>query len=86
VRYDRNPFETVLDRHKPTAAWQPGSPDTVTLARFLERNNVSGFHEVLVEAAGVEPASEKVWREKTTCVSGSVVFDRCIGYRQEAAA
>jgi hypothetical protein len=37
----------------------------------------------MVEAAGVEPASEKVWRKKTTCVSGSLVFDRCIGYRQE---
>jgi len=30
----------------------------------------------LVEAAGVEPASEKVYREKTTCVSGSVFFVR----------
>jgi len=28
----------------------------------------------MVEAAGVEPASEKVYREKTTCVSGSVIF------------
>ncbi len=27
----------------------------------------------LVEAAGVEPASEKARREKATCVSGSVV-------------
>jgi len=27
----------------------------------------------MVEAAGVEPASEKARREKTTCVSGSVV-------------
>ena len=30
----------------------------------------------LVEAAGVEPASEKVYRKKTTCVPGSVVFVR----------
>ena len=28
----------------------------------------------MVEAAGVEPASEKVYRRKATCVSGSVVF------------
>ena len=27
----------------------------------------------MVEAAGVEPASEKARREKTTCVSGSLV-------------
>ena len=37
----------------------------------------------LVEAAGVEPASEKVCREKTTCVSGSVVFVRPLRNRQE---
>ncbi len=37
----------------------------------------------MVEAAGVEPASEKVYREKTTCVSGSVFFVRFIRYRQE---
>jgi hypothetical protein len=36
-----------------------------------------------VEAAGVEPASEKVYCEKTTCVSGSVVFVRSIRHRQE---
>jgi len=30
----------------------------------------------LVEAAGVEPASEKVHRKKTTCVSGSLFFVR----------
>jgi hypothetical protein len=29
-----------------------------------------------VEAAGVEPASEKVHRKEATCVSGSVVFVR----------
>jgi hypothetical protein len=40
----------------------------------------------VVEAAGVEPASEKVYREKTTCVSGPVVFDRFIRSRQEEAA
>ena len=39
-----------------------------------------------MEAAGVEPASEKVYREKATCVSGSVVFDRFIRNRQEKAA
>ena len=27
----------------------------------------------MVEAAGIEPASEKVRREMTTCVSGSLV-------------
>ena len=37
----------------------------------------------LVEAAGVEPASEIVCREKTTCVSGSVVFVRYVRDRQE---
>ena len=37
----------------------------------------------VVEAAGVEPASEKVHREKTTCVSGSVFFDRPMRNRQE---
>jgi len=36
-----------------------------------------------VEAAGVEPASEKVFREKTTCVSDSVVFVRLMRNRQE---
>ena len=41
-------------------------------------------HGKLVEAAGVEPASEKVNREKTTCVSGSVVLVRLIRYRQES--
>ena len=40
----------------------------------------------LVEAAGVEPASEKVSREKTTCVSGSLVFDHSMGNRQEGMA
>ena len=30
--------------------------------------------EVLVEAAGIEPASEITWREESTCVSGS-----CLG-------
>ena len=37
----------------------------------------------VVEAAGVEPASEKVPRRKTTCVSGSVFFVRLLRYRQE---
>ncbi len=36
-----------------------------------------------MEAAGVEPASEKVYREKTTCVSGSVFFIRLLRNRQE---
>ena len=40
----------------------------------------------VVEAAGVEPASEKVYREKTTCVSGSVVFVRLLRNRQEKDA
>jgi hypothetical protein len=38
---------------------------------------------VMVEAAGVEPASEKVCREKATCVSDSVVFVRLMRNRQE---
>jgi hypothetical protein len=37
----------------------------------------------MVEAAGVEPASEKAPRKKATCVSGSAVFVRPIRYRQE---
>jgi len=37
----------------------------------------------VVEAAGVEPASEKVNRKKATCVSGSVFFDHPIRHRQE---
>jgi len=37
----------------------------------------------MVEAAGVEPASEKVPRKETTCVSGSVVFVRPMRNRQE---
>ena len=36
-----------------------------------------------MEAAGVEPASEKVPRKKTTCVSDSVVFVRPMRNRQE---
>ncbi len=36
-----------------------------------------------MEAAGVEPASEKVYREKTTCVSDSVFFVRPMRNRQE---
>ena len=36
-----------------------------------------------MEAAGVEPASEKVYYEKTTCVSGSVFFIRLLRNRQE---
>jgi len=36
-----------------------------------------------VEAAGVEPASEKVNREKTTCVSGSVFLVHPMRNRQE---
>ena len=40
----------------------------------------------LVEAAGVEPASEKARHEKTTCVSGSVVFGRHIRTGKSAAA
>jgi len=38
---------------------------------------------ILVEAAGVEPASEKVNREKTTCVSDSVFFVHPMRNRQE---
>ena len=41
---------------------------------------------ILVEAAGVEPASEKVYREKTTCVSDSVFFDRSIRTGKREAA
>jgi hypothetical protein len=41
------------------------------------------LHKNLVEAAGVEPASEKVHREKTTCVSDSLFFVRLMRNRQE---
>ena len=39
----------------------------------------------LVEAAGVEPASEKVQGDKTTCVSDSLIFDRLMRNRQEGS-
>jgi len=42
--------------------------------------------ENLVEAAGVEPASEKARREKTTCVSDSVVVGRRIRTGKKTAA
>ena len=32
------------------------------------------MEKLLVEAAGIEPASEITWREESTCVSGS-----CLG-------
>ena len=38
---------------------------------------------MLVEAAGVEPASEKVNRETTTCVSDSIFFVHPMRNRQE---
>ena len=38
----------------------------------------------LVEAAGIEPASEKARPAKTTCVSGSLVFVHPLMNRQEA--
>jgi hypothetical protein len=40
----------------------------------------------MVEAAGVEPASEKVYRDKTTCVSDSLFFVRLMRNRQERGA
>ena len=39
--------------------------------------------EELVEAAGVEPASEKARRAKPTCVAVSVSFTGCLRKRQE---
>jgi len=50
------------------------------------RYDVSWTRFELVEAAGVEPASEKVYREKTTCVSDSVFFDRSIRTGKREAA
>ena len=38
-----------------------------------------------MEAAGVEPASEKARNEETTCVSGSVFFVRPPMNRQDAS-
>ena len=48
-------------------------------------DKIALFHNKmeLVEAAGVEPASEKVHRDKATCVSGSLFFDRLMRNRQE---
>ena len=40
---------------------------------------------ILVEAAGVEPASEKARHAKTTCVSGSAFFVRPPLNRQDAS-
>jgi hypothetical protein len=37
-----------------------------------------------VEAAGIEPVSEKARPAKITCVSGSLVFVRLLMNRQEA--
>jgi len=39
-----------------------------------------------VEAAGVEPASEKPCRQETTCLFGSVGFTTAVRYRQEPVA
>ena len=39
----------------------------------------------MVEAAGVEPASEKARHDKTTCVSDSVFFVRPPVNRQDAS-
>jgi hypothetical protein len=41
--------------------------------------------ELVVEAAGVEPASEKARHAKTTCVSDSVFFVRPPLNRQDAS-
>jgi hypothetical protein len=43
------------------------------------------FIQKLVEAAGVEPASEKARHAKTTCVSDSVFFVRPPLNRQDAS-
>ena len=61
-----------------TSAQNPPSSALWTMARI--------FIEIMVEAAGVEPASEKVYREKTTCVSDSVFFDRSIRTGKREAA
>jgi hypothetical protein len=56
------------------ATRQARDPNAVALFGFLQRNEIVRFHEaVLVEAAGVEPASEKACNEQPTCVSGSVI-------------
>jgi hypothetical protein len=38
--------------------------------------------EIVVEAAGVEPASEKACRKEPTCVAGSAISERRHGSRQ----
>ena len=45
------------------------------------------MEESLVEAAGIEPASEITWRKESTCVSGScLVSPPDIENRQECLA
>ena len=57
-----------------------GDPETPDMRKYRRRVDIARKYastwpnEEMVEAAGVEPASEKVCREKTTCVSGSLFF------------
>jgi hypothetical protein len=54
------------------------APHLGLLIQTIENNTYK-----VVEAAGVEPASEKAYCKKTTCVSGSVVLVRPIRDQQE---
>lgn len=47
---------------------------------------VSDPDKMMVEAAGVEPASEKARPEETTCVSGPVVVGRRVRTGRKATA
>jgi hypothetical protein len=53
-------------------------------ARGSKKNR--SYENTVVEAAGVEPASEKARREKATCVSDSVVVGRRIRTGKKTAA
>jgi hypothetical protein len=56
------------------------------LRRARNVTYISGMdRSELVEAAGVEPASEKARHAKTTCVSGSAFFVRPPVNRQDAS-
>ncbi len=65
-------------------AWRP--PSLKATADSLRQGSLACQPKPwrrLVEATGVEPASEKVYYEKTTCVSDSVVLVRLVRNRPE---
>jgi hypothetical protein len=50
----------------------------------MTRSRVLWNRELMVEAAGVEPASEKARPAVTTCVSDSLFFDQSLENQQDA--